>query len=47
VLRGHSESLELDPAKVGENKIYWLKDGKYVKFGQKDWLELQGGRVKL
>ena len=40
-------SQGVDPAKVGEDKIYWLKGGTYVRFGEKDWLELQGGRVKL
>jgi acyl-CoA synthetase (AMP-forming)/AMP-acid ligase II len=40
-------SQGVDPAKVGEDKIYWLKDRMYVRFGEKDWLELQGGKVKL
>ncbi|KAK3182558.1 long-chain fatty acid transporter fat1 [Lecanicillium sp. MT-2017a] len=27
--------------------LYWLKDGSYVPFGDKEWKELEGGRVKL
>jgi acyl-CoA synthetase (AMP-forming)/AMP-acid ligase II len=40
-------SQGVDPAKVGEDQIYWLKDGTYIIFGEKDWLGLQGGQVKL
>ncbi|ATY64879.1 long-chain fatty acid [Cordyceps militaris] len=27
--------------------LYWLRGDTYVPFGQKEWQELQGGRVKL
>ncbi|KAK8075600.1 AMP-binding enzyme [Apiospora hydei] len=37
----------VDPEKVGGDELWWLRDGAYVKFGQKDWNELNGGRVKL
>jgi len=37
----------VDPAKVGEDELFWLKGGTYVKFNQKDWEELNGGRVRL
>lgn len=40
-------SQGVDRAKVGEDQIYWLKDGTYARFEEKDWLELQGGKVKL
>ena len=37
----------VDPRKVGGEKVYWLKGGKYVEFTSKDWEELTQGRVKL
>ncbi|KAK0653088.1 hypothetical protein B0T16DRAFT_347766 [Cercophora newfieldiana] len=37
----------VDPAKVGEDKLFWLKDGTYAPFGFKEWNQLQGGAVKL
>jgi acyl-CoA synthetase (AMP-forming)/AMP-acid ligase II len=37
----------VDPTKVGDDELFWLKDGTYVKFGKRDWEELNGGRVKL
>lgn len=37
----------VDPEKTGKDEMYWLKNGTYVKFGRKDWEELNGGRVKL
>jgi len=40
-------SQGVDPAKAGDDQLFWLKDGTYVRFGEKDWRELQGGRVKL
>lgn len=43
VVRGEG----VDPARVGEDQIYWLKNGVYVKFLDKDWRELHGGSVKL
>jgi acyl-CoA synthetase (AMP-forming)/AMP-acid ligase II len=40
-------SQGVDLSKVGDDQLFWLKNGTYVKFGQKDWVELQGGKVKL
>lgn len=37
----------VDPAKTGDDDIFWLRGGTYVKFSNKDWQELTGGRVKL
>ena len=40
-------SQGVDPGKMGEDVLFWLKDRTYVQFGEKDWRELNGGRVKL
>ena len=38
----------VDPRHLGqEERMYWLRDGTYVPFREKDWEELQGGRVRL
>lgn len=37
----------VDPTKTGDDELFWLRNGTYVKFSQKDWGELNGGRVKL
>ncbi|KAK1245853.1 hypothetical protein MKX07_004922 [Trichoderma sp. CBMAI-0711] len=31
----------------GETDVYWLRGDSYVPFREKDWRELEGGRVKL
>lgn len=31
----------------GEDRVWWLKGGRYVRFGKKDWGGLVGGSVKL
>uniref|UniRef100_A0A8H7TSL5 Very long-chain fatty acid transport protein n=1 Tax=Bionectria ochroleuca TaxID=29856 RepID=A0A8H7TSL5_BIOOC len=31
----------------GEGRVYWLAEDAYVPFGEKEWRELEGGRVKL
>jgi len=36
----------VDPDLVAD-EIFWLKDGKYVKFGRDDWDALKAGKVKL
>ena len=36
-----------DPAKLGGDQIYWLRDGAYVRFGQSEWESIQAGRVRL
>ena len=40
-------SQGVDPSKTGDDELYWLKDGTYVKFTSKDWEDLNAGRVKL
>jgi acyl-CoA synthetase (AMP-forming)/AMP-acid ligase II len=42
-LRDHG----VDPAGVGDDKLFWLKDNAYVPFGYKEWNQLQAGAVKL
>ncbi|KAK4185603.1 hypothetical protein QBC35DRAFT_465456 [Podospora australis] len=42
VLRNES----VNPQKVSD-KLFWLKDGTYEPFGEKEWRELEGGSVKL
>jgi len=37
----------VDPAKVGGDRLFWLRGGTYVPFGEKEWRELLEGRVKL
>lgn len=37
----------VDPVRMGGEKIYWLREGKYVEFGKDDWKLLSAGRVKL
>ncbi|KAI1074856.1 acetyl-CoA synthetase-like protein [Whalleya microplaca] len=37
----------VDPAKVGEDELFWLKDGTYVRFEKSDWDRLSAGQVKL
>ncbi|KAK4048158.1 hypothetical protein OIO90_005922 [Microbotryomycetes sp. JL221] len=36
----------IDPEKV-KDPLYWLKDGKYVKFGQNEFEAIKAGQVKL
>ncbi|KAI4859256.1 acetyl-CoA synthetase-like protein [Hypoxylon rubiginosum] len=37
----------VDPRLVGDDELFWLKDGRYVKFGESDWDRLNAGQVKL
>jgi acyl-CoA synthetase (AMP-forming)/AMP-acid ligase II len=37
----------VDPAKVSGDVIFWLKDGVYVEFTEKDWEGLKVGHAKL
>ena len=38
----------VDPQRLGPGeRMYWLRDGTYVPFREKDWEELQGGMVRL
>jgi acyl-CoA synthetase (AMP-forming)/AMP-acid ligase II len=43
VIRMHG----VDPKKVENDELWWLKDGTYTRFGIQDWEALSGGRVKL
>ncbi|KAI0179061.1 acetyl-CoA synthetase-like protein, partial [Hypoxylon sp. FL1284] len=37
----------VNPSRVGDDMLFWLKDGTYVEFGQRDWDRLNAGQVKL
>jgi acyl-CoA synthetase (AMP-forming)/AMP-acid ligase II len=37
----------VDPAKVQGDALFWLKDGTYVPFGEREWRALQQAAVKL
>ncbi|KAI1174813.1 acetyl-CoA synthetase-like protein [Nemania sp. FL0916] len=37
----------VDPAKVGDDELYWLKGDTYVRFGQEDWDRMNTGQIKL
>ncbi|KAI0390838.1 acetyl-CoA synthetase-like protein [Xylariaceae sp. FL0594] len=37
----------IDPAKVGDDELYWLKGDTYVKFEKADWDRMSAGQVKL
>jgi acyl-CoA synthetase (AMP-forming)/AMP-acid ligase II len=37
----------VEPVKAGSDALFWLKDGSYVPFTDKEWQELSAGRVKL
>ncbi|PQE22959.1 AMP-binding enzyme protein [Rutstroemia sp. NJR-2017a BBW] len=37
----------VDPEQVDGDELWWLRDGEYVPFKEKEWAELNGGRVKL
>jgi acyl-coenzyme A synthetase/AMP-(fatty) acid ligase len=37
----------VDPARAEGDALFWLKEGTYVDFGEKDWRALQHGAVKL
>ncbi|KAK3322010.1 hypothetical protein B0H66DRAFT_619357 [Apodospora peruviana] len=37
----------VDPAKVGKDAIFWLRDGTYQRFGPNEWRTLIAGKVKL
>ena len=43
VLRGEG----LQPEKTGSDGVYCLKDGRYERFGKREWEELSQGRVRL
>lgn len=37
----------VDHSKVGDDRLFWMKDGTYVEFERRDWEDMNGGRVKL
>jgi acyl-CoA synthetase (AMP-forming)/AMP-acid ligase II len=37
----------VDPSKAGGDALFWLSDGTYVPFGEREWKALQQGTVKL
>ncbi|CZT11398.1 hypothetical protein WAI453_004514 [Rhynchosporium graminicola] len=37
----------VDPKMMGEDELWWARDGTYVRFSEKDWRELSGGKVRL
>ncbi|KAH8881704.1 acetyl-CoA synthetase-like protein [Thozetella sp. PMI_491] len=37
----------VDPAKIGDDKLYWLRKRGYEPFGEKEWKLLNGSKVKL
>ncbi|KAK4186293.1 hypothetical protein QBC35DRAFT_274042 [Podospora australis] len=37
----------VDPAKTGEDDVYWLRGETYVRFGPAEWQALQGGKARL
>lgn len=43
----HLRQDGVDPQKTGDDAVFWLKNGTYVRFTSRDWSELNGGRVKL
>ncbi|KAF2970442.1 hypothetical protein GQX73_g3126 [Xylaria multiplex] len=44
----HSLRVEgVDPTKVGDDELYWLKGDTYVKFAKEDWDRMNAGQVKL
>ncbi|GAP91620.1 putative AMP-binding enzyme [Rosellinia necatrix] len=44
----HRLRLEgVDPVKVGDDELYWLKGDTYVRFGAEDWARMNAGQVKL
>ncbi|KAI8944538.1 fatty acid transporter protein [Xylaria longipes] len=44
----HSLRVEgVDPGKVGDDELYWLKDDTYVRFSKADWDRMNAGEIKL
>ncbi|RYP09311.1 hypothetical protein DL764_001358 [Monosporascus ibericus] len=37
----------VDPSRVGGDRLFWLKEGTYVPFRQRDWDGLNAGKAKL
>lgn len=43
----HLRQEGVDPQKTGDDAVFWLRKGAYVRFTGRDWAGLNGGRVKL
>lgn len=44
----HLRQAGVKPGALADgSELFWLKDDEYVPFRQRDWSELEGGRVKL
>ncbi|KAF4540822.1 AMP-dependent synthetase/ligase [Lasiodiplodia theobromae] len=41
------DGIDPEVVEVKGDRIYWLRDGKYERFGKKEYERLQGGGVKL
>ena len=37
----------VEPGKMGEDRVVWLRGGGYVPFGEREWGELRDGGVRL
>jgi acyl-CoA synthetase (AMP-forming)/AMP-acid ligase II len=37
----------VSPTEVGSDTLFWLKNGTYVRFGDREWSEMNGARLKL
>ncbi|KAI1182697.1 acetyl-CoA synthetase-like protein [Nemania serpens] len=37
----------INPTKVGDDELYWLKGDTYVRFGKEEWDQISGGQIKL
>ena len=37
----------VNPVNMKGDSLFWLKDGTYVSFGEKEWMQLEQGDVKL
>ncbi|KAK2798489.1 hypothetical protein FQN51_007643 [Onygenales sp. PD_10] len=47
VLRTEGVDVDVLAGKGVDDRLYWFREGQYVPFGQREWEELKGGRVKL
>jgi acyl-CoA synthetase (AMP-forming)/AMP-acid ligase II len=46
-LKHHLREEGVDPAKVPRSSVFWLKGGRYVPFGEKDWALIVSGKARL
>ncbi|KAI1819142.1 acetyl-CoA synthetase-like protein [Xylaria intraflava] len=43
----HLRSEGVNPSKVGDDELFWLKGDTYVRFEKEDWDRMSAGHVKL